>query len=565
MTPESERLLADYTSEYMEKIFYFCLRKCGNVPAAEDLSSDISLNILAALRKGTVPANFSAWVWQIARNRYARFAGKRREDSAHLLPLPENEEGEGADLPDDTVLEDTLIQDETASENLANLRRELAFLRADYRNILVAYYIHDKKVDDIAVALGVPKGTVTSKLFRSRKLLKEGILMAREFGKRSYHPENISFVMDGHEGRHGEPYTLTNRLLCKNILLSAYEKPMTAEEIALDIGVALPYTQAELDDLVHHTLMKKIKGKYATRVYILSNELQEKQYENLGKIVLPLTEKIIELLEYTAACREAERIRWHDGYQAWEDMKWALLMDVTDEVTNIRLPPLMEVDKSKPEPVQPNGGDWKLIGYETYSQKFPMPSFVGMHGCYGEEIYSKSVDEIEDYPPFWQYKFQYHNLWNQTPVHLSIEEGRALVAVVRGKTEDADKTLLDKLVGYGYLREESGTYTPKFLVLRKTAPLASESLAKYHCLRNEITSILRGHYEYCREFLLRDVPEALMDEPALVNAADGALSLELRGAILEEALRTGWLTYHDRPDEAKERCLGAVMDFRDCP
>ncbi len=559
MTPETERLLADYTSGYMEKIFYFCLRKCGNVPAAEDLSSDISLNILAALQKGIVPDSFPAWVWQIARNRYARFAGKHREDTDRLVPLPENENGEPLDLPDDASLEDTLIEDETAREKLANLRRELAFIRADYRNILVAYYIHDKKVDEIAATLGIPKGTVTSKLFRSRKLLKEGITMAREFGKRSYNPENIDFLMDGHEGRHGEPYTLVNRLICKNILLSAYEKPMTAEEIALDIGVALPYTQAELDDLVHHTLMKKIGDKYATRLYIISNEVQEKQYENLGKIAAPLTEKIIELLEYTTSCRDSAGLRWHDGHQAWEDMKWALLVDITDEVADIRLPPLMEVDKSKPKQKQPNGGDWKLVGYETYSEKIPVPSFVGMHGCYGEEIYNKSVEDIEDYPPFWQYKFQYHDIRHQTPVHLSTEEGRALVAVANGKASEADKTVLDRLVGYGYLRKEGGEYTPKFLILRKTPPLTPEQKEVCGRLREEIASILRGHYEYCRKLLLREVPEALTDEPALVNAADGALSTEVRGAIVEEAIRTGWLMYHDRPDEAKERCLGAVM------
>ncbi len=561
MTPETERLLADYTSDYMEKIFYFCLRKCGNVPAAEDLSSDIALNVLAALQNGTVPANFSAWVWQIARNRYARFAGKRHADAERLLPLPENEDGDAVDLADDFSIEDTLIEDETARENIAKLRRALAFIRSDYRDILVAYYIHDRKVDDIAASLGIPRGTVTSKLFRSRKLLKEGITMAREFGKRSYNPENIGFLMDGHEGRHGEPYTLVNRLICKNILLAAYEKPMTAEEIALDIGVALPYTQAELDDLVYHTLMKKVGDKYATRMYIISNEIQEKQYENLGKIAAPLTEKIIELLEYTVACRETDGLRWHDGYQAWEDMKWALLVWTTDEIADIRLPPLMEVDKNRPEPKpkQPNGGDWKLVGFETYSEKFPVPSFVGMHGCYGEEIYNKSMEEIEDYPPFWQYKFQYHDLRNQTPVHLSMAEGRALVSVAEGKTEEADRDVLDKLVGYGYLREDNGTYTPKFLILRKTPPLTPEQQETYDRLREKITSILRGHYEYCRELLRRDIPEALTDEPAIVNAADGALSTEVRGAIVEEALRRGWLTYGDRPDEAKERCLGAVM------
>lgn len=190
----TERLISDYTSDYMEKIFYFCLRKCGNTVSAEDLSSDISLNVIAALTKGTVPENFPAWVWRIARNRYAAFAGQRHEESERLVPLPKNEDGEESDLPDDISVEDTCIEEEISRENLARMRRALAFIREDYRNIIVAYYIEDRKVEQIAASLGIPKGTVTSKLCRSRKLLKEGMTMAREFGKRSYNPENIYYM-----------------------------------------------------------------------------------------------------------------------------------------------------------------------------------------------------------------------------------------------------------------------------------------------------------------------------------------------------------------------------------
>ena len=69
-----DNLIGDFTENYMEKLFYFCLKKTGNHVEAEDLTQDISLNILIALNKGTVPINFSAWVWQIARNRYSAWA-----------------------------------------------------------------------------------------------------------------------------------------------------------------------------------------------------------------------------------------------------------------------------------------------------------------------------------------------------------------------------------------------------------------------------------------------------------------------------------------------------------
>ena len=65
-----------FCKEFVEKIYYFCLKKTGNVQEAEDLSSEIAVEILTALGKGTIPAHFEAWVWTIARNRYAKWADR---------------------------------------------------------------------------------------------------------------------------------------------------------------------------------------------------------------------------------------------------------------------------------------------------------------------------------------------------------------------------------------------------------------------------------------------------------------------------------------------------------
>lgn len=70
---------------YPEKLFYYCLRKTGDVREAEDLASDISLCVIQELSRGVVPQSFSAWVWKIAGNRYARRADKRR-NSAKTQP-----------------------------------------------------------------------------------------------------------------------------------------------------------------------------------------------------------------------------------------------------------------------------------------------------------------------------------------------------------------------------------------------------------------------------------------------------------------------------------------------
>ena len=136
-----------YTRDYMEKIFYFCLKKTGNQQEAEDLASDISLSVFAELRRGVIPTHFSAWVWQIARNRYSRWAETRHKRAERLFEIDIGE----YELSDSKMTEDSYIR----SEEIVLLRRELAFITSEYRNVLVAYYIEDKPIREIAKKLGL--------------------------------------------------------------------------------------------------------------------------------------------------------------------------------------------------------------------------------------------------------------------------------------------------------------------------------------------------------------------------------------------------------------------------
>ena len=86
-----ERLLTEFAESYMEKLFYFCLKKTGNHIEAEDLTQDIALQIITALNRGRFPTSFSAWIWQIARNRYCVWAKDQHEKAESVT---------GADIGD---------------------------------------------------------------------------------------------------------------------------------------------------------------------------------------------------------------------------------------------------------------------------------------------------------------------------------------------------------------------------------------------------------------------------------------------------------------------------------
>ena len=84
-------LINEFAENYMEKLFYFCLKKTGSHIEAEDLTQDIALQIITALNKGTIPTSFSAWVCQIARNRYSVWAKEKHN---------RNESVTGSDIGD---------------------------------------------------------------------------------------------------------------------------------------------------------------------------------------------------------------------------------------------------------------------------------------------------------------------------------------------------------------------------------------------------------------------------------------------------------------------------------
>ena len=172
------RLIHEFAENYMGKLFYFCLRKTGDPNEAEDLTQDIALNVLTALEKGSVPESFSAWVWQIARNRYSVWADEKHKRHALVT---------GSDASDYEIEDDSpgVLDEMIHAEQIALLRRELAFIKSIYRNVVVSYYLDGKSIRDIAASMSLSVSAVEQRLFRARKILKEGMDMAREFGSRS--------------------------------------------------------------------------------------------------------------------------------------------------------------------------------------------------------------------------------------------------------------------------------------------------------------------------------------------------------------------------------------------
>ena len=344
-----DELIREYCREFMEKVFYFCLKKTRSTDEAEDLCSDISLAVISALKKDVEIRHFAAWVWQIAKNRYRVWALKKHRSSELYVRTEDDVE-----VPDDTMgVEEGVILE----EDLRLLRRELAFISCDYREIVVRFYIEDLSVKDIAAALSLPEGTVKTRLYRARNILKEGMNMAREFGPKSYNPEKVDFSVSGPQPS-GLPWSQVQRRVQRNILLEAANNPSTIEELSIALGIAVPYMEDEVRTLVWATLLKKVGDKYVTNFPMVSKEAQELGYEVKKKYLEQradtldrLSDELIPVIRGMGAARTP---RITDN-----DIKWW-----TCAHSSILSERAVNFSRASDPPVRENGEKWGFIGQE---------------------------------------------------------------------------------------------------------------------------------------------------------------------------------------------------------
>jgi hypothetical protein len=399
-----------------------------------------------------------------------------------------------------------------------------------------------------------------SKLYRIRQKLKEGIEMSREFGKLSYSPENVGFVMNGQSGRDGAPWCFLSRLLAKNVMLAAYRNPSTAEDLAIEMGIALPYMEDELSQLVNAELMKKNGDKYETAIFIVSANAQERCYQHLASIAAELSALAIKTVEFRVRCYEENGVKWHEGYQDYEDMKWALLMRRVDDFyfdVILRHPPKKDVLNigHNGHTLRPSNGEWDLLGLEDC--KIDRPPFIGLHGTGETYDYSNSGYNYQ----FGQYKFQYEKIQEQTPAQLSESQCRALVDIARKTAEKTPLVILDELVGFGYLRKDGEAYHPTFMVTfsDKLGELTEEQKAEYQRLTKPAIELLDSLYLVCREAVTNEVPVFLREDEYQIGHAIANLMFP-RGSVFQAALDSGWLSYDIAdPESAKRRMLGAYL------
>lgn len=242
--------------KYIDPIYRWCAGRLGNVFDAQDLSQEILLEICIALRTTQVRC-MDAWVWQITRNRYARFIGGRRSwisaDGIELTDRPERDSSEAEDAA----------------------FRALHAIAASHREILVDYYVRQMNCEEIARKHGINMSTVRTRLYYGRDKLK------RRWNE-SMCNDRIYDRLDWYVSGNGDiDLTYLDRQAARSVVRACYSEFRDVEQISEMTGIPCMYVEDELKKLEQGELVLRRGKKYISGIVIHT----ERYLENARRLL----------------------------------------------------------------------------------------------------------------------------------------------------------------------------------------------------------------------------------------------------------------------------------------
>ena len=397
-----------FNGELMEATFLWCYRHVSNTHDAEDLSQEILLEAIISYRKacgkGEPPAAFYPWFWGIAKNRLRLFYRSRKKQAillgASVGDLSDNEPYY-FDLCD---IDEALI----AEEERARLTLELSLLSRIQRECVVLYYLQNRSVKEIARILGIPEGTVKSRLFDARKNVKKGMEEPMENtnnetkNKRlSYAPAELNMC-----GSNGIPshWNFLQDTMVKQILVACAYEGKTIREIAETIGVAPVYFEEKIDYLLKHRFIKETApSTYINDFPIVPQQADVDMQVAANAIHLATMPRVTAIIRDLLP--EARRLILNEGDLSDGYLLWFLYVRAAWGMGNCMKKRYAEVCPHKV--AENNGKSWRLFGRVTYPDdqitckgEYKGMTWSNMHYHFRTAKHSITVANLYEAQPF---------------------------------------------------------------------------------------------------------------------------------------------------------------------
>lgn len=151
---------------HLDALYAFALKLTRARDDADDLVSDTMLRAFQRWEQYRLGTNIRAWLFTILYHAFV--SRKRRIDAREVQPLEDEDGREIFEAVGDADPESTFYDSFLDEDIVSAIQR----LPDEYRDAVVMSDLHGLKYAEIARILGVPEGTIKSRLFRGRRLLQ---------------------------------------------------------------------------------------------------------------------------------------------------------------------------------------------------------------------------------------------------------------------------------------------------------------------------------------------------------------------------------------------------------
>lgn len=152
----------ELVARHARKVFGLAYRFTGRVDEAEDLTQEVFIKVYQTLeRYDAGVGSFGSWLMAVARNQSIdRYRRCRQEHQRRV------EDPEAVDLAPSG--DESALRSLEREERVRLVHRGLRALPSELREVLVLFDLQGVPYDEIAETLGIPLGTVKSRINRGR-------------------------------------------------------------------------------------------------------------------------------------------------------------------------------------------------------------------------------------------------------------------------------------------------------------------------------------------------------------------------------------------------------------
>ena len=362
---------------YIDELFAEAIRRCPTTADAEDAVQETMLAALTHLERGGSIEDPRAWLHSVLSRKYYDILRRK-----YRLPTVTMDEA-----PEFSDTDEAERDEESARRQRAEqIRREVSYLAESYRVIIARHYFQGRSIRDIAAELGLPEGTVKSRMDFGRKQMRKGLENMQSYTENSYLPKKMFLCNSGLCGLNEEPMSLVpdDDPLTQNLLLLAYEKPIFITDLARAIGVATAYIEPIIRRLVDSQLMARLgDGRVYTDFIIYdaddSVRYRKEQEQFAAEHATPYCE---------AVQRAIEALKKTDFYILRLE-RYMLI-----KIAGAALWRAMEPHRA-PQifPDRPNGGKWIAFGMIDRKHRDPML----YTGCENYNLSGERCEKLDNY------------------------------------------------------------------------------------------------------------------------------------------------------------------------